>query len=186
MRGAYGDPGRDGGGVGESTAPGPDRRLQHHGQSPRRRCGIGAQGRFRAPLRAPTLPHPLPTQGGGCVCVGGSLHPSPPHGSRGAAATRREGMEGGGGVPSRCPPTRTPRVGGAEKRGGGGGIKPPESRTRSGFTLASFVAVREGRVLDGGGVCACVFVSSNQISFVLQIASIASLCRGQTGSAENN
>lgn len=95
-------------------------------------------------------------------------------------------MEGGGGVPSRCPPTRTPRVGGAEKRGGGGGIKPPESRTRSGFTLASFVAVREGRVLDGGGVCACVFVSSNQISFVLQIASIASLCRGQTGSAENN
>lgn len=38
----------------------------------------------------------------------------------------------------------------------------------------------------GGGVCACVFVSSNQISFVLQIASIASLRRGQRGSAENN
>lgn len=121
MRGAYGDPGRDGGGVGESTAPGPDRRLQHHGQSPLRRCGIGAQGRFRAPLRAPTLPHPLPTQGGGCVCGGGSLHPSPPHGSRGAAATRREGMEGGGGSPAVAPPHAHPASVGQRSGEGGAG-----------------------------------------------------------------
>lgn len=48
-------------------------------------------------------------------------------------------------------------------------------------------AGRGGCCGEGGRVvCACSFVSSNQISFVLQIASIASLCRGQTGSAENN
>lgn len=64
-----------------------------------------------------------------------------------------------------------------------GRIRPPVSRTRSGFTLASFVVVQERGLR---GVCACVFFSRNQISFVLQIASIASLYRGQTGSAENN
>lgn len=172
--------------MGKAPRPGPTAAFSTMARARGAGAGLGRRGGSAPRSAHPPFPIPSPRRVG-CVCGGGgSLHPSPPHGSRGAAATRREGMEGGGGVPSRCPPTRTPRVGGAEKRGGGGGIKPPESRTRSGFTLASFVAVREGRVLDGGGVCACVFVSSNQISFVLQIASIASLCRGQTGSAENN
>lgn len=155
VRGAYGDPGRDGGGVGESTAPGPDRRLQHHGQSPRRRCGIGAQGRFRAPLRAPTLPHPLPTQGGVCVWGGGVPPPQPTPRLPGSGSNAEGGDGRGGGGPQPLPPhTHTPRRWGREA-GRGGRDKAPGVPHSVRFHSRLFCcgAGREG---VGWGGCLCV------------------------------
>lgn len=125
----------------------------------------------------PSAPWPEPAGRG---CSAPPRHPAlptPPAAPRGAGAAPRKGMEG----KERGSPWLPPSIGVAKRPDEHPGMLYP----------ARFHSRGTGRLLRrgrGGGrvVCACSFVSSNQISFVLQIASIAALCRGQTGSAENN
>lgn len=109
------------GGLGKAPRPGPTAAFSTMARARGAGAGLGRRGGSAPRSTHPPFPIPSPRRVGGVCVWGGSLHPSPPHGSRGAAATRREGMEGGGGSPAVAPPHAHPASVGQRSGEGGAG-----------------------------------------------------------------